>query len=936
MTASVTDVDVTLLTPDEVSAHIGTEPDQGLSSAEAERRLAENGPNELDSVPPTPRWRKFLQQFNDPLIYLLFGAIVISLAAWYFEGMSGAPWDAIVIAAIVVLNAILGYTQEARAESAVEALKQMSAATSAVVRDGQVTRVPTADLVIGDVLVLDEGEAVGADARLVRSASLQVAEAALTGESHPVEKSSAPLTEKAQLADRTNMVHNGTAVTQGTGRAIVTSTGMQTEMGSIATLLHETQEEPTPLSKEIDRVGKMLGILVIIVAIIVLATVFITAEVDTPDEFVQALLLAVSLAVAAVPEGLPTVLSLVLAVGVQRMAGRKAIVKNLSSVETLGSASVICSDKTGTLTRGEMTIGHVSTGDGAVTVTGVGYRPEGELTRDGQPVPHDDPAWQSVEGVLRGGALANNAVLHEPQTDADGWEVQGDPTEAAFLVAHAKLGADNPREHHHRRGEVPFTSERKLMSSIEVDEGGHGHLVVKGAPDVLLGRCTWVRAGDEDVPLTDESRQRILDDVEALSADAYRTLAVAHRDLADDEITDAPEEDIEHDLTYTGTVGIIDPPREEAKVAIAQARDAGIRVIMITGDHPLTAARIAVDLGLVEPGATALSGSELDDLIARGDEAFTAAVRDYSVFARVTPEHKLRIVDALQSDGSVVAMTGDGVNDAPALKAADIGVAMGITGTEVSKEAAKMILADDNFATILTAVREGRRIFDNIRKSLRYLLSSNMGEVLTVFLGVLLGGVIGLTSGAHGDVVLPLLATQILWINLLTDSAPALALGVDPETDDVMKRQPRGLNDRVIDREMWRDIIFVGLVMAVVTLIGLDLYLPGGVWEGHHRLDEARTVAFTVLVFAQLFNSLNARSDTTSAFKHMFSNHWLWLAILLSVVLQVAVVHVPFLNVAFGTAPLSLEQWAVSIGLAAVVLVASELRKVVLRLVARP
>ena len=936
MSALVGDTDVTLLTPGEVVARTGTEPDTGLTSAEAARRLAEDGPNELDSVPPTPRWRKFLQQFNDPLIYLLFGAIAISLAAWYFEGMNGAPWDAIVIAAIVVLNAILGYTQEARAESAVEALQQMSAATSAVVRDGQVTRIPTADLVVGDVLVLDEGEAVGADARLVRAANLQVAEAALTGESHPVEKAAAPLSEKAQLADRTNMVHNGTAVTQGTGRAIVTSTGMHTEMGSIATLLHETQEEPTPLSKEIDRVGRMLGILVIIVAIIVLAMVFITANVDTADEFVQALLLAVSLAVAAVPEGLPTVLSLVLSVGVQRMAGHNAIVKNLSSVETLGSASVICSDKTGTLTRGEMTIGHVSTGDGAVQVTGVGYQPTGGLERDGAPVPDDDPARKAVAGVLRGGSLANNAVLHEPQAEGNGsWEVQGDPTEAAFLVAYRKLGEEDPREQYERRGEVPFTSERKLMSSIEAAPDGHVDLVVKGAPDVLLHRCSTVRAGDEDVPLTAASRAQILGDVEALSGQAYRTLGVASRGLADTEVTDAPDEAIERDLTYRGTVGIIDPPREEAKVAIAEAQGAGIRVIMITGDHPSTAARIAADLGLVEPGSRALSGAELDALIEQGDEAFTAAVREYSVFARVTPEHKLRIVDALQSDGSVVAMTGDGVNDAPALKAADIGVAMGITGTEVSKEAAKMILADDNFATILTAVREGRRIFDNIRKSLRYLLSSNMGEVLTVFLGVMLGGVIGLTSGAHGDVVLPLLATQILWINLLTDSAPALALGVDPETDDVMKRKPRGLGDRVIDHAMWRDIIFIGLVMAVVTLVGLDLYLPGGLWEGHHSLDEARTVAFTVLVFAQLFNALNARSATTSAFKQMFSNHWLWLAIALSVVLQVAVVHVPFLNVAFGTAPLSLEQWAVSLGLAAVVLVASELRKVVLRLVAR-
>jgi calcium-translocating P-type ATPase len=525
--------------------------------------------------------------------------------------------------------------------------------------------------------------------------------------------------------------------------------------------------------------------------------------------------------------------------------------------------------------------------------------------------------------MVSGGSLAGDADLRQ---GTDGlWEIHGDPTEAAFLVAERKLGATGRRERRFERiGDIPFTSDRKMMSTIAIDHE-HGDQVVviaKGAPDVLLDRCTRARVGMETVELDGPRRAAFLADVDTLSDAALRTLAVAYRPLAPGEDPKATQS-LERDLIFVGTVGIIDPPREEAAVAIREARRAGIRIVMITGDHPRTAARIAADLGIIEPGGAALTGNELD---AFDEPAFREAVRATSVYARVAPRHKLRIVHALQADGNVVAMTGDGVNDAPALKAADIGVAMGVTGTEVTKEAARMILADDNFATIVEAVREGRGILDNIRKFLRYLLSSNMGEVLTVFLGVAGAGVIGL-RGDGNAVVLPLLATQLLWINLVTDSGPALAMGVDPFTDDLMARKPRHPDDRLIDARMWANVIQTGLVTAIVTLLTIDLFLPGGLIEGSDDLTTARTAGFTVLVFSSLFTCLSARSETASAFANLFVNPWLWGALALSALLQVAVVHLGFLNIAFGTAPLTAVEWAICAGMGSVVLWYSELRK---------
>jgi magnesium-transporting ATPase (P-type) len=926
--------DPTLRSAEAVAEALGVDPEVGLSHADAGARLAADGPNELRGKDPVPLWRRVLRQFQDPLVYLLLVAIVISLAAWMGEGADSLPIDAIVIALIVIANAVLGLVQEAKAESAVAALASMTAATSTVLRDGRLLTIPAHDLVRGDVISLTEGDSVGADARLLSATALRLQEASLTGESDTTPKSPEPLDAPCALGDRRNMVYRGTAVVQGVGRAVVTSTGMDTQMGEIAELLDRTEQEQSPLQREIASVSKTLGLLVIGIAIVVMAAIALLNGVRDMSDAVTILLMGVSLAVAAVPEGLPAILSLVLALGVRAMARRSAVMKDLHSVETLGSASVICSDKTGTLTRNEMTLSRIITPSGQVELSGVGYRPEGAARY--RPSDGTEPDLvREARNVVVAGALANNAQLLEV---AGEWTIQGDPTEAAFLVALRKLeDAERLVAQYERTAEVPFTSQRKMMSILghHLDEDEH-RLFVKGAPDVLLDHCESVRVGNRVLPLDETHRSGFLRAVEGLSAGAYRTLGVAYRDVDVDGIA-GPDEHGQHELDESaesglvllGVVGIIDPPRDEARSAVAEAHRAGIRTVMITGDHPGTAARIAADLGITRPDQRVLSGADIDGL---GDEGFRRAVLDTAVYARVAPEHKLRIVDALQSHGLVVAMTGDGVNDAPALKSADIGIAMGITGTEVTKESSRMILGDDNYATIVDAVRQGRVIFDNIKKFLRYLLSSNLGEVATVFFGVVLASVIGLSeAGDAGTIVLPLLATQILWINLVTDSGPALAMGLDPEIDDVMARPPRRQSDRILDRAMWTRIGFIGLVMATVTLLTIDIMLPGGLVEGTSSLEVARTAGFTTLVLAQLFNALNSRSEHTSAFRHLTNNHWLWGAILLAIVLQVAVVHIPVLQTAFGTEALGLDQWALCFAMASLVLWLEELTKLVRR-----
>jgi Ca2+-transporting ATPase len=736
------------------------------------------------------------------------------------------------------------------------------------------------------------------------------------------------------------MVFSGTAATYGRGRAVVVATGMRTQMGQIAGLLRETKTESTPLQKELARVGRVLGRIVVSIAVVMIATIIVVEDVRGFSAIFDVLILGVALAVAAVPEGLPAVVTGVLSLGVRRMAERNAVVRHLAAVETLGSANVIASDKTGTLTKNEMTVRAVVTASGRVRLGGTGYAPEGEVRRVGGRASAVDGQGEiggalrvELERTLAVADCANNAVLQE---SGGRWTVQGDPTEGALIVAARKAGLESEAlaARFRRVGEVPFSSERKLMTTVHTDAERRERLLVftKGAPDVLVTRCSQELVGEETKLLDDERRAQILEANEDLAGEALRTLGVAYRPLPADAFeSDEVDERVEQDLVFAGLIGMIDPPREEARAAVARARAAGIRPVMITGDHPKTAAVIAGELGIVEDGR-AVTGAELERM---SEDALDQTVKEVSVYARVNPEHKLRIVKALQRARMTVAMTGDGVNDAPALKTADIGVAMGVTGTDVSKEAADIVLTDDNFATIVAAVEEGRAIFSNIRKFLRYLLASNMGEVMTMFFGVLLADFIGLKAQGGGAVVLPLLATQVLWVNLVSDGAPALALGVDPADEGVMRRRPRPRGEGVITRQMWAGIFFVGVVMAAGTLLVLDWSLPGGLVEGSGDLRYAQTMAFTTVVFFSLFTVFNARSDERSAFEGLFSNKWLWGAVLLSLLMQAAVIYVPFLQQAFSTVSLSAGDWLRCAGVASSVLWLRELSKLVTRATGR-
>jgi P-type Ca2+ transporter type 2C len=902
-------------------------PRTGLTQAEAQDRLKRYGRNELTAERPVPGWRKFLAQFQDVLVILLLVATAISLGLWFYERESALPYEAIAIFAVVLLNAVMGYIQESRAESAVAALRQMAAAQAHVIRDAERRSIAASEVVPGDIIVIEEGDTIPADARVIQSAALQTAEAALTGESLPVSKDVVRIQEEVPLGDRHNMIFSGTAATYGHGRAVVVATGMGTEMGRIAGMLKQASPETTPLQKELDRTGKLLGLIVVIIAVVMIATIIVVEDVSGFAAIFDVLILGVALAVAAVPEGLPAVVTAVLSLGVQRMARRNAIVRHLAAVETLGSANVIASDKTGTLTKNEMTVRIVVTASGRVLFDGTGYLPQGEVRRDdGNPI--EGALRFELVRALAAGDRANNAVLQE----RDGrWTVQGDPTEGALIVAARKAGLEKDAldARLKRIGEVPFSSERKLMSTVHTDAERQERLLVftKGAPDILLPSCSQELLGEKTRPLTKERRLEILRTNEELAGEALRTLGVALRSVPKDEVSrEDIDEDIEEELVFLGLIGMIDPPRDEAKQAVARAKAAGIRPIMITGDHPKTAAVIAMELGIGED-ARALTGAEIEKL---SEEALDKAVTQISVYARVNPEHKLRIVRALQRKGAVVAMTGDGVNDAPALKTADIGVAMGITGTDVSKQAADMVLTDDNFASIVAAVEVGRSIFSNIRKFLRYLLASNIGEVLTMFFGVVLADQIGLKAEQNA-VVLPILATQLLWINLVTDGAPALALGVDPPDGAVMTKRPRPPSERVITPRMWFGILFVGVVSAVGTLFVLDASLPGGFIEASGNMPYAQTMAFTTLVFFSIFTVFSARSDERSAFEGLFANHWLWAALALAIVLQVFVIYIPFLQRAFSTVSLDLRDWVRCVLVASSVLWLRELTKVVTR-----
>jgi Ca2+-transporting ATPase len=893
-------------TAQDVLAAFASDERVGLSEHAARTRLEEHGKNELEAERVTPKWRKFLAQFKDVLVLLLLVAASISGVLWFYEQDSALPYEAIAILAVVAANALLGYVQEARAANALAALRQMTAARAQVIRDGERKQVAATDLVPGDLLVIEEGDTIPADSRLIHSVSLHAAEGALTGESVPVAKDASRITGEVGLGDRSNMMFTGTAATSGHGTAVVVATGMQTEMGRIAGLLKQTKAETTPLQRQLARIGKLLGIIVVAIAIVMIATILLVEDVRGFAAVFDVLILGVALAVAAVPEGLPAIVTVVLSLGVQRAARRNAIVRHLSAVETLGSANVIASDKTGTLTKNEMTVRIVATASGRVRFEGTGYAPEGSVTREGGGEIDGDFAIE-LQRALSVAERANNAVLQEH----DGrWTVQGDPTEGALVAAARKAGLQRSAldARFERVAEIPFSSERKLMSTVHHDAEHRERVLAltKGAPDVLLARCTAELVGEEVRPL-DAKRRAALGAVnEDLAGQALRTIAVAYRSLPRATFDpDSVDDSVEAELVFLGLIGMIDPPRDEANAAVARTRAAGIRPIMITGDHPRTASVIASELGISQDGKV-LTGAELQSM---SDEALDRAVLQTSVYARVDPEHKLRIVDALQRQGAIVAMTGDGVNDAPALKTADIGVAMGITGTDVSKEAADIVLADDNFATIVSAVEEGRTIYTNIRKFLRYLLASNIGEVMTMFFGVVLAPVLGLTADDGTGVVLPLLATQLLWINLATDGAPALALGLEPADPETMAQPPRPRTEHIITRSMWFGILLVGVVSAMCTLLVIDSSLPGGLIEGHGDMQYAHAMGFTTLVFCSLFTLFSARSDTRSAFLGMFSNKWLWLAAALSVLLQICVIYVPVLQRAFSTTSLSLADW---------------------------
>ncbi|HEY5506456.1 MAG TPA: calcium-translocating P-type ATPase, PMCA-type [Coriobacteriia bacterium] len=873
-----------VMTIDEVVASLATDPEGGLGTDEVVARRAASGPNELLPAKRTPPWRLFLSQYNDFMIWVLLAAVAVS-------AIEGQVPEAVAILAILLLNGVLGFAQEYRAERALEALKEMSAPAATVVRGGRELDVPAAELVPGDVLLLEAGDRIPADARLTRVAVLRVDESSLTGESLPASKSVGPVADpEAALGDRDNTVFAGTSVAVGRGRAVVTAIGQATEMGRIAELLASQEETRTPLQEELKRVGKQIALLVLGICAMVFAVEVWRSLADSGLGLLDALnspaarlsistalLVAISLAVAAIPEGLPAIVTVALSLGVRKMAARNAIVRRLHAVETLGSTSFICSDKTGTLTRNEMTVRRLLVGlDGA------------EVSADFALVPDDaEPTHEDRELLLMIAASCNDARFGDDE------RLIGDPTETALIVAERRLASDPIRPH--RIGEVPFDSQRKRMTTVH-EYDGRRTAFMKGGADVVLGLCAHALLRGETAPMTEELRERLQGENARLASTGHRTLAFAFRTLDADEPSEG--EALERDMTYVGIMGLLDPPRREAAAAIVECHRAGIQVAMVTGDHALTARAAGAEIGLLE-GNRVVTGAEIASM---SDDDLYEAAADVRIYARVDPEHKLRIVDALKRRGHIVAMTGDGVNDAPALKRADIGVAMGLVGTDVSREAADMVLADDNFATIVEAVRQGRVVFDNLRKFILFLLSCNISEVAIVFTTALL---------SPTPALLPL---QLLWINLVTDGLPALALGVDPGSPRVMERSPRTSGESILTKRTRAQVIAQGLL---ITLGALAMYL--GVASGLVAVDgpaHAQTMLFTTIVLSQLLHAFNFRSQTRTVFSlDSLKNHWLVAAFIGSMALQVAVIYTPALQAIFRTQPLGIHDW-LAVGIA--------------------
>ncbi|MBA4376781.1 MAG: ATPase [Anaerolinea sp.] len=871
------------LSIDEVLSQLQSTP-EGLSGDLAANRLEEHGPNELTAARRVSPWKLLFEQFKNVLIVILLIAIVLS--AFLGHGV-----EAIAIAVIVLFAVLLGFVQEYRAERAIEALKQMAAPTATALRDGEEIEVPARDLVPGDVIILRAGDRIPADSRLIESINLQIEEAVLTGESLPVEKHTAPLSNgDLAVGDRKNMVYSGTAASYGRGRAVVVATGMDTEFGKIAQMLQTVETSRTPLQENLDKVGAMLARAAFVVVAIIVALGLFRGQ-----PFVEMLIFGIALAVAVVPEALPAVVTISLAIGVQRMVKRNALMRRLPAVETLGSTSIICSDKTGTLTKDEMTARKIYTAGSLWDVSGAGYEPVGQFSRNALIEEPTLPLRQTLQAA----ALASDAHIVHNQTEQR-WQVKGDPTEAAMVVAAAKAGLDKNSldASFPRINEIPFTSETKRMTTLHSIESG---IVAysKGAPEVILETCTKQLTEGGETALNQQDKEKILEMAQQMAGEALRVLAISAK-------PDARIESAESEMTFLGLVGMIDPPRPEAKAAIQTCEQAGIRVIMITGDHPVTAKAVALELGLIN-GGRVIIGSELE---AMSDVEFASEVDSIQVYARVSPAHKLRVISALQKLGHIVAMTGDGVNDAPALKKADIGIAMGITGTDVTKEASDLTLTDDNFASIVAAVEEGRGIFGNIKKYLMFLLSSNIGEI-------------GLMAGATLlGFPLPLTAVQILMVNLATDGLPALALSVDPPEDDLMRRKPRNPRSGIFTRPVVT-LMTVGGLWS--TMINLGIFTWA--WNSGRSHEEAMTMTFVSLVLIQFFKAYNFRSDRNSVLIKPFANKWLNYAILADLAMLVAIVYLPFLQEPFGTFSLPFIDWVITIGLAFTISPVLELAK---------
>ncbi|WP_174733871.1 calcium-translocating P-type ATPase, SERCA-type [Mesobacillus harenae] len=868
----------------DVEKALGTDLSAGLKEAEVKSRKNQHGYNELQEGEKQSALLLFFSQFKDFMVLVLLAATLIS-------GLLGEVIDAVAIIAIVIVNGVLGFFQERKAEKSLDALKELSAPQVNVLRDGNWTKIPSKEIVPGDILKFTNGDRIGADVRLIETNSLEIEESALTGESLPVQKFTEPLEMQSPgIGDMENMAFMGTMVTRGSGTGVVVATGMKTAMGQIADLLQNAQTTETPLQRRLEQLGKIL-----ISAALLLTLLVVLVGILQGHDLYTMFLAGVSLAVAAIPEGLPAIVTVGLSLGVQRMIRQNAIVRKLPAVETLGCASVICSDKTGTLTQNKMTVTHLWSGGKVWSVSGGGYEPEGNFYSGGEMV---QPASEkALQQLLSFGMLCNHSAISYKNKE---YVINGDPTEGALLVAAMKAGysRDALTNQFTIVKEFPFDSGRKMMSIIVKDEGGRQFVVTKGAPDVLTGVSKSILWDGRQAQFSTKLRDDVQGAIEQLASEALRTIAIAFKPIPSGTII-LQEQEAEKDLIFIGLQGMIDPPRPEAKTAVKECREAGIKTVMITGDHLITAKAIAGQLGIYTKDSKVLDGNTLSKMSV---EELEDIVDDVSVFARVSPEHKLKIVQALQNKGHIVAMTGDGVNDAPAIKAADIGIAMGITGTDVAKEASSLVLLDDNFATIKAAIKEGRNIYENIRKFIRYLLASNVGEILVMLFAMILA------------LPLPLVPIQILWVNLVTDGLPAMALGLDKPEDDVMKRAPRSPKEGVFSRGLGWKVISRGFLIGLATLIAfMTVY-----YRNPDDLAYAQTIAFATLVLAQLIHVFDCRSEKSVFARNPFGNKYLVWAVISSLILMLVVIYFPPLQPVFHTVAILPVDWFLITGMASI------------------